>query len=191
MILCHFADPLATSLYFPGITMYDEAKEEYFSSTRRSIDFDNGLQIDAHPSAVAARCRQSITVQVCFAPDDIHVLPKGITSVSPAYLVSKTGKNSTGVLTVSISHHVKVTTTEDSRKLTILYADSTPSTNDESKPVYQFKEIPSERVVFAPGRHEGRTTMSLKSLSVGKFLKAGWKKLKKKLKSTGKLSVIT
>ena len=176
-----FTDPLVADHSFPGVTFYDKAKEEFVGSSGKQIDFENGLTITVPTGVVAPGTSESFKAQASFAPEDVYVLPEGIKSASPAYLISKTGQDLNGEVTMTIAHHVKVATAEDAKQLTILCAESSSETRG-SKKIYKFQELTSDnKAHFVTGERHGKLSTSMKHFSLGKLIKVGWKKFKKAL----------
>ena len=113
-----------------------------------------------------------VKVQPGFASSDVTVMPVGIQSASPSYLISSKGL--VGEITVTIQHHVKVSTKEDASKLVFLQADFVPTQSG----VYEYQEVSASRSEFTPKGNKGR--VHLKSLRK-KFIQVGHKS-KKRLK---------
>ena len=177
--VCVFAsstDPLRQTTTQPNITFYDEPKEETFTSSGGHADFDNGVQVSVPAHAVPQGSTVGVKVQPGFAPSDVNVMPEGIQSASPSYLISSDGLK--GEVTVTMEHHVKVSTREEADDLVFLQADSHPTQSG----VYQYREVSDGRSEFTPGGNKGR--VRLKSLRK-KFIKVG-KKIKKWLKGVYK-----
>ena len=175
MSVCTFAsstDPLRQTTTQPNITFYDESKEEIFTSSGGHADFNNGVEVTVPAQAVPQGSTVGVKVQPGFAPSDVIVMPEGIQSASPSYLISSEGLK--GEVTVTMEHHVKVSTTEEADDLVFLQADSHPTQSG----VYQYREVSDRRSEFTPGGNKGR--VRLKSLRK-KFIKVG-KKIKKWLK---------
>ena len=96
-------------------------------------------------------------------------MPKGIQSASPSYLISSDG--STGLnreATVTMEHHVRVSTRQEADGLCFLQADPTPS----EERVYKYQEVSEGRSEFTTGENKGRLTTRCLS---ERFLKIGSK----------------
>ena len=176
--VCTFAsstDPLRQTTTQSNITFYDEPKEETFTSSGGHADFNNGVEVTVPAQAVPQGSTVGVKVQPAFGPSDVTVMPEGIQSASPSYLISSEGsdglKGEVTVFTVTMEHHVKVSTREEADDLVFLQADSHPSQSG----VYQYREVSDGRSEFTLGGNKGR--VRLKSLRK-KFIKVG-KKIKK------------
>ena len=160
--VCPFAsstDPLRQTTAQPNITFYDEPKEETFTSSGGHADFNNGVEVTVPAQAVQQGSTVGVKVQPGFAPSDVTVMPEGIQSASPSYLISSDGSDGLkGEVTVTMEHHVKVSTREEANDLVFLQADSHPSQSG----VYQYREVSDGRSEFTPGENKGR--VRLKSL---------------------------
>ncbi len=159
-------DPLHQSSAHPGVTFYDEPQEKKFTCGGHA-DFDNGVEVTVPANAVPAGTSVGITVRPSLAPKGVFVLPGGIQSASPSYLIS--GEGLTGEVTLCMEHHVRVSTQEEANDLIFLQADSSPKRSG-SKCVYQYQEVLEGRSEFTPGENTGRLT---RRLSKQHFLKVG------------------
>ena len=105
-------------------------------------------------------------------------MPQDVQSASPSYLFSSEGSsNLSREVTVSMEHHVRVSTKEEADNLLFLEADSSPN-RSVSGCTYQFQEVKEGRSEFTPGENKGRLTtkhVSRKFFKVG--LRAKFKKL--------------
>ena len=137
--------------------------------TLTMVIFYNGVQVTVRANAVPAGTSVGIKVQPSLAPWDVFVMPEGIQSASPSYLISGDGLN--GMVTLSMEHHVRVSTRQEADDLLFLQADSSPKRSG-SKSVYEFKEVPEGRLKakFIPGGNTGRLT---RRLSKKLFFKVG------------------
>ena len=173
--VCTFAsstDPLRQTTTQPNITFFDEPKEETFTSSGGHADFNNGVQVTVPSHAVPPGSTVGVKVQPAFAPSDVTVMPEGIQSASPSYLISSDGSDGLkGEVTVTMEHHVKVSTREEANDLTFLEADAHPSQSG----VYEYQEVSEGRSEFTSGGNSGR--VHLNSLRK-KFIRVG-KKIKK------------
>ena len=104
-----------------------------------------------------------VKVQPGFAPSDVIEMPE---SASPLYLISSDGLS--GEVTITMEHHVKVSTRGEAKNLVFLQADSLPRQSG----VYQYHKVSEGRSEFTPGGNKGR--LRLKSLQK-KFIKIGLK----------------
>ena len=117
-----------------------------------------------------------VKVQPGFAPSDVFVMPEGIQSASPSYLISSEGSDGlNGEATVTMEHHVRASTKEEANDLFFLQADPTPS----EERVYKYREVSEGRSEFTPGENKGRLTTRHFS---SRFLKIG-SKVKKLFRS--------
>ena len=109
-----------------------------------------------------------VKVQPGFALSDVFVMPEGIQLASPSYHISSDGSaGRNGEITVTMEHHVRVSTSED---LIFLQADPTP---DEGH-VYKYQEVSEGRSEFTPEDSKGRLTtrhFSKKFLKIGSKVK--------------------
>ena len=107
-------------------------------------------------------------MQPGFAPSDVFVMPEGIQSASPSYLISSdcsAGLN--GEITVTMEHHVRESTREEADDLLFLQADPIPVKGS----VYRYRNMSEGRSEFTPGENKGR--LSTRHLSE-RFLKIGY-----------------
>ena len=163
-------DPLYQTFAQPDVTFYDKPQEKKFTSSGGHADFDNGVEVSVPANAVPPGTSVGIMVQPSLAPKDVFVMPEGIQSASPSYLISGEGLNR-GV-TLSIEHHVRVSTREEADDLLFLQADSSPKKSG-SKSVYEYQEVPEGRSEFTPGGNKRRLTLVTR---MKKFFKVGQKK---------------
>ena len=153
-------DPLYRTLTHPDVTFYGKPQECEFS-TGGHTDFNNGVEVTLPSNTVRPGSTVRVKVQPSFAPSDVFVMPEGIQSASPSYLISCDGL--AGEVTVTIEYHVRVPT----RDLVFLQADPASSN------VYKYREV--GRSVFMPNERKGRLTTGQWS---AKFLKIGVKFIK-------------
>ena len=156
---------------YPNITFYDEPQEREFTSSQGHADFDNGIEVTVPPHAVPPGSTVRVKVQPSFAPKDVFVMPEGIQSASPSYLISSDSLLSlNGEITVTMEHHMTVPTREEADGLLFLYAHSSPKRSG-SQYLYEYKEVSEGRSEFTPGENKGRLTTS-QQLS-NEFIKIG------------------
>ena len=167
MCLTSCVDPLYQTSAHPDVTFYDKPQEKEFTSSGGHANFNNGVQLTVPANAVPAGTSVSIKVQPSLASKDVFVMPEGIQSASPSYLISGEGLN--GEATLSMEHHVRVSTQEEADDLLFLQADSFPKRSG-SKSVYVYQEVPEGRPEFSPGGNTGRMT---RHFSKKKFFKVG------------------
>ena len=170
-------DLLFQNPFYPEVTFFDEPQEKVFSSIDGHADFDNGVEITVPPRAVSPGTTVSVKVQPSFAPKDVFVLPQGVHSASPSYLITGSSKLD-GDVTLTLEHHVRVSNDDDANDLMFLQADTTPQISD-SATVYEYKEVPEAKAEFLPGENTGKLTARRLS---DKFVKVG-RKIKKWLHS--------
>ncbi len=175
MVLCmclriFCIDPLHQTSAHPDVTFYDKPQEKEFTSSGGYADFDNGVEVTFPANAVPAGTSVGIKVQPSLAPNDVFVMPKDIQSASPSYLISGEGLN--GEVTLSIEHHVRVSTQQEADDLLFLQADSSPKRSG-SKSIYEWQKVPEGRSEFTPGGNKGTLTMVTR---LKKFFKIGQKK---------------
>ena len=171
-LFCYCTDPLFQNPSYPDVTFFDDPQEKVLSSSGGHVDFDNGVEITVPPCAVPLGTTVSVKVQHSFAPKDVFVMPQGIHSASPSYLITS-GSKLDGDVTLTLEHHVKVSTDDDANDLLFLQADTTPQTSDSAS-VYEYKEVPEARTEFLPGETTGRLTtrrLSDKFVKVGRRIK--------------------
>ena len=173
-------DPLRQTTAQPSITFYDEPREKGFISSGGHADFNNGVEVTVPPHTVPPGSTVEVKVQPGFAPSDVFVMPEGIQSASPSYLISSEGSAGlNGEVTVTMEHHVGVSTREEASNLVFLQADSVPR-QSASGCVYEYREVSDGRSEFTPGETRGR--LILRSLRK-KLFKVGLK-IKKWLRGT-------
>ncbi|XP_064384780.1 uncharacterized protein LOC135333688 [Halichondria panicea] len=159
--------PLHQTSAHPDVTFYGVPQEKEFTSSGGHADFDSGVQVTVSANAVPSGTSVSIKVQPSLAPKDVFVMPEGIQSASPSYLISGEGLN--GEVTLSMEHHVRVSTHQEADDLLFLQADSSPKRSG-TKNVYEYQEIQEARSVFTPGGNTGRLTLGTR---LKKFFKIG------------------
>ena len=80
-------------------------------------------------------------------------MPQGIQSASPSYFISSDDSFSLdGEVTVTMEHHVRVSTSEEANDLLFLQADPTP----DEEHVYKYRAVSEGRSEFTPGENKGR-----------------------------------
>ncbi len=168
-------DPLLQTNAHPGVTFFDEPEMHEFTSDGGHADFDNGVEVTVPTSAVTPGSTVHITVQPSLAPRDVFVLPEGIASASPSYLIS--GEGLSGEVTLSMEHHVQVTSNEDANNLVFLQADPSPKRSGAQN-VYKYHEVPVSSSQFTPGENNG---ILRRPFSKKQFIKVGFRKTLKKL----------
>ena len=171
-LFCSCTDPLFQNPSYPDVTFFDVPQKKVLSSSGGHVDFDNGVEITVPPRSVPLGTTVSVKVQPSFAPKDVFVMPQGIHSASPSYLITS-GSKLDGEVTLTLEHHVKVSTDDDANDLLFLQADTTPQTSDSAS-VYEYKEVPEARTEFLPGETTGRLTtrrLSDKFVKVGRRIK--------------------
>ncbi|XP_064385076.1 uncharacterized protein LOC135333972 [Halichondria panicea] len=162
--------PLHQTSAHPDVTFYDMPQEKEFTSSGGHADFDNGVQVTVPANAVPAGTSVSIKVQPSLASNDVFVIPEGIQSASPSYLISGEGLN--GEVTLSMEHHVRVSTQQEADDLLFLQADSSPKISSRKR-VYQYQEVQNGRSEFTPGGDTGRLRLSTR---LKNFFKIGKRK---------------
>ena len=165
-------DPLFQNPSYPDVTFFNKPQEKDVSSNGGHVNFDNGVEITVPPHAVPPGTTISVKVQPSFAPKDVFVMPQGIHSASPSYLITGSSQLD-GDVTLTLEHHIKVSTDNDANDLLFLQADMTPQTADSAS-VYEYKEVPEARAEFLPGENTGKLTtrqLSDKFVKVGRRIK--------------------
>ena len=163
-------DPLHQTSAHPDVTFYDKPQEKEFTSSGGHADFDNGVQVTVPANAVPARTSVVIKVQPSLASNDVFVMPEGIQSASPSYLISGEGLN--GEVTLRMEHHIRVSTQQEADDLLFLQADSSPKRSG-SNSVYEYQEVQKGRSEFPPGGNTGRLTLGTR---LKNFFKIGRRK---------------
>ncbi|XP_064385250.1 uncharacterized protein LOC135334123 isoform X3 [Halichondria panicea] len=161
--------PLHQTSAHPDVTFYDKPQEKEFTSSGGYADFDNGVHVTVPANAVPAGTSVGIKVQPSLASKEVFVMPEGIQSASPSYLISGEGLN--GEVTLSMEHHVRVSTQQEADDLLFLQADSSPKRSG-SHSVYEYQKIPEGRSEFSPGGNTGRLTLGTR---LKNFFKIGRK----------------
>ena len=164
-------DPLHQTSTYPDVTFYGEPQEKKFTSSGGHASYDNGIEVSVPSNAVPPGSTVSIKVQPSLAPKDVFIMPEGIQSASP-YLISPDSPTSLNrAMTITMEHHVRVTTRKEADNLVFLQADSSPK-RSASGCVYQYQEVKEGRPEFIPGDCRGRLTVKR---FFRKFLKVGTK----------------
>ncbi len=160
-------DPLHQISAHPDVIFYGEPQKKVFTPSGGHADFDNGVEVTVPANAVSAGTSVGIKVQPSLASRDVFLMPEGIQSASPSYLISGEGLN--GEVTLSMEHHVRVSTQEEADDLLFLQADSYPKRSG-SKSVYEYQRVQEGRSEFTLGGNTGRLT---RCLSKKQFFKVG------------------
>ncbi|XP_064385275.1 uncharacterized protein LOC135334138 [Halichondria panicea] len=168
--------PLHQTSAHPDVTFYGEPQEKEFTSSGGHADFDNGVEVTVPANAVPAGTSVGIKVQPSLAPRDVFMMPEGIQSASPSYLISGEGLN--GEVTLSMEHHVRVSTQQEADDLLFLQADSSPKRSG-SHSVYEY-QVSEGRSKFTPGGNTGRLTLGTR---LKNFFKIGQRRIKGKADS--------
>ncbi|XP_064385260.1 uncharacterized protein LOC135334127 isoform X2 [Halichondria panicea] len=168
--------PLHQTSAHPDVTFYGEPQEKEFTSSGGHADFDNGVEVTVPANAVPAGTSVGIKVQPSLAPRDVFMMPEGIQSASPSYLIS--GEGLTGEVTLSMEHHVRVSTQQEADDLLFLQADSSPKRSG-SHSVYEY-QVSEGRSKFTPGGNTGRLTLGTR---LKNFFKIGQRRKKGKADS--------
>ena len=161
-------DPLCQTSTHPKVTFYDEPQEREFPSSGDHTDFNNGVEISVPPEAIPPESTVKVKVQPAFASNDVFVMPEDIQSASPSYLISSSSRN--GEVTVTMEHHVEVTTREEADDLVFLEADPIPGEGD----VYKYQEVTEGKSEFTPEVRKGKLItrhLSEKFLKIGSRIK--------------------
>ncbi len=164
-------DPLLQTPTQPNVTFIGKPVRKVFTSSGGHADFDNGVEVTVPANALSPGSSARITVQPSLAPRGVFVLPEGIASASPAYLITSEGLS--GEATVDMEHHVKVTSRQDADDLSFLEAESSPTRSSDGL-VYQYHEVPKDNTEFSPGTNRGRLTLFTR---LKKFFKVGHKNI--------------
>ena len=175
LLFFSYLDPLVQTSTHPRVTFYDEPQKREFPSTGSHYDFKNGVEIAITPQAVSPESTFEVKVQPGFAPSDVFVMPEGVQSASPSYLISSTcsaGLN--GEVTVTMEHNVRVSTKEEADDLLFLQADPIPSKGC----IYKYRDVSEGKSEFSPGENKGKLTsrhLSERFLKIGFCQKCGGK----------------
>ncbi len=132
------------------------------------------VTVSVTASAMSAEATGLVSVQPCLAPKSVFVLPEGVVSASPSYLIS--GKGISGEVILEMEHHVQVSSREEADKLSFFEAELSPTRSSDSEPVYRYKEVPKDRTEFTPGENKGRlklVTRLMKFFKIGRKRKLG------------------
>ena len=158
MLLNLFAtipDPLHQSATHPNVTFYDEPDEKMFTSDGGHVDFNNGVKVTVPSHAVPTGSTMEIKAQLSFAPSNVFVMPEGIQSASPSYLVSSEGSASLNrEVSITMEHFAKLSTTEEANDLVFLQADTLPR-ETASGHVYEYREVSDKRHEFPTEGNKG------------------------------------
>ena len=126
-ILIMLTVPLCHNSEQPEITFYDKPQQRVFTFTGGHLDFNNGVEVTVPPQAIPPECTLEVKVQPGFASSDVFVMPEGVHSASPSYLISNNSSAGlNGEVTVTMEHHVRVSSLEEADNLLFLQADPTP-----------------------------------------------------------------
>ena len=137
------------------------------------------MEVTIPPHTAPSGSTVEVKVQPGFAPSDVFVMPEGIQSASPSYLISSEGSADLNEVTISMEHHVGVSTREEASNLVFLQADPVPR-QSASGYVYEYQEVSAERSEFTLKENIGR--LIVKALRK-KLYKVGLK-IKKWLRGT-------
>ncbi|XP_064388689.1 uncharacterized protein LOC135336766 isoform X2 [Halichondria panicea] len=162
--------PLYQTFAHPDVTFYDEPQKKEFTSSGGHADFNNGVEVTVRANAFPPGTSVGIKVQPSLAPKDVFVMPEGIQSASPSYLISSEGLD--GEVTLTMEHHIRVSTQQEANDLLFLQADLFPKRSG-SKIVYVYREVPEGKSEFTPGGNKGRLTLVTR---LKNFFKVGQRK---------------
>ena len=167
-IISLFAE-LKEKAAYPGILFSDGVKKESITSDGKTINLEevgvslifpeNSLPSNEPPVEVA--------IQPCFSGS--FIMPDGIESMSPAYVIKPNRKVTFQKdVVLKIQHYANLQTEEDCEDMVFLSANSTPEYRG-SNPVYVFKEIKKARILFRPGQQQPVGEILLKHFCVTKI----------------------
>ena len=140
------------------------------------------MEVTIPPHTVPHGSTVGIKIQPGFASSDVFVMPEGVQPASPSYLMTdESSTNLNGEVTVTMEHHVKVTTKEEASDLLFLRADMSPKVSG-SNHIYEYQKVLDGRAEFIPGKNKGTLTTRHKQISK-KFLKVGFRDKFKKDRS--------
>ena len=160
-------DPLRQTPTHPKVIFYDKPQKREFPSSGGHANFKNGVEVIVPSDIVSPGSTVEVKVQPCFAPNDVFEMPEGIQSASPSYLIScNSSAGLNGEVTITMEHHVRVSTRDEADNLVFLQADPTPG----EVGVYKYWEM--EKSVFTANEYKGTVTIGQWS---AKLLKIGWK----------------
>ena len=166
-------DPLHQAQSHPNVTFFAEPEERQFTFSGGKADLKNGVEITVPPHSIPVGSAIKIKVQPSFAPSDVFVMPEGVQSASPAYFISCEGSTNLDCgVTVTMEHHVRVSTSEEAANLVFLQADPLPKQSDSGSSVYEYHEVSDGVSEFTSGKSNGKLTV--KSL-LRKFFKVGFR----------------
>lgn len=152
------ADPLIQNPSYPEVTFFDEPKMKTFTSDGGHVDFENGVEVTVPSHAVQSGSHTNVQVQPSLASSDVFVMPQGVHSASPSYLITGSGPELTEGLTLTLEHHANAKTKEDIDDLMFLCADSVPSRSG-SKCQYKYSEVPGAKAEFDLKDKKGKLTV--------------------------------
>lgn len=136
--IIHASDPLVQDPdYGDTIAFYDEPAEEQITSEGLSIDFENGLEVTVPEGSIQSETAFTLKAQPAFASEEVFVLPSGVESASPTYLLTSDSESPVGNMTLKMDHFVKVKSEEDRVNLVFLWAKSVPSKDSK----YSFQQV--------------------------------------------------
>ena len=137
---------------YPGILCSEGVKKESITSHEKTVNLEEvGISLTFPENSLPSNEPPvEVTIQPCFSGS--FIIPDGIESTSPAYVIKPNRKvKFEKDIVLKIRHNANLQTEEDCENMVFLSSSSTPEYR-ESSPVYVFKEITDTKGLFRPGQ---------------------------------------
>ena len=174
-IISLFAD-LKKKAAYPGILFSEGVKKESIASAEKTINLEKvGASLTFPENSLPpTEPPVEVAIEPCFSGS--FIMPDGIESTSPAYVIKPNRKvKFEKDIVLKIRHNANLQTEEDCENMVFLSASSTPEYRG-STPVYVFKEITDKKGLFRPGQEKPLGEIQLNHFSI---ITTGIKLLKK------------
>ena len=151
---------------YPGILFSEGVKKESITSDEKTVNLEEVGIFLTFPgnSLPSTEPPVEVAIQPCFSGS--FIMPDGIESMSPAYVINPNRKVVFQKdVVLKIQHYANLQTEEDCENMVFLTASSTPEYRG-SNPVYVFKEITDTKGLFRPRQEKPLGEIQLKHFSI-------------------------
>ena len=164
-IISLFAD-LKEKAAYPGILFSEGVKKEFITSDEKTINLEEvGISLTFPENSLPSKKPPvEVAIEPCFSGP--FIMPDGIESTSPAYVIKPDQKvKFKKDIVLKIRHNANLQTEEDCENMVFLSANSTPE-HRGSSPIYVFKEITGTKGLFRPGQEKPLGEIQLNHFSI-------------------------
>ena len=164
-IISLFAD-LKEKAAYPGILFSEGVKKESITSDEKTVNLEEvGISLTFPENSLPSKKPPvEVAIEPCFSGP--FIMPDGIESTSPAYVIKTNQKvKFEKYIVLKIQHNANLQTEEDCESMVFLSASSTPEYRG-STPVYVFKEITDTKGLFRPGQEKPLGEIQLNHFSI-------------------------